>query len=106
MWRLKANGANPHVLLPDWPATSEQWGAQWTPDGRHFVFSSDREGRPNVYELVSPRWFEFWKKATAVRITGNQIPILASAPARDSTHLYVLGRADQGMMQVLDTRAR
>ena len=105
LWRLQANGADPHALLPDWPATSEQWGAQWTPDGRHFVFSSDREGRPNVYELVPARWFEFWKQAAAVRITGNQIPILASAPARDSAHLYVLGRADQSMMQVLDPRA-
>ena len=104
LWRLKANGQNPHPLLPDWPAKSEQWGALWTPDGKHFVFTSDLEGRPNVYELVSPRWFECWKKPAAVRITGNQIPILASAPARDSTGLFVLGRADQGMMQALDPR--
>jgi serine/threonine protein kinase len=104
LWRLKASGESPHPLLPDWPATSEQWAAQWTPDGRHFVFTSEREGRPNVYELVSPRWFEFWKKPTAIRITGNQIPILASAPARDSNHLFVLGRADQGMMQAMDPK--
>jgi serine/threonine protein kinase/Tol biopolymer transport system component len=104
MWMLKANGESPHPLLPQWPANSEQWGAQWTPDGRHFVFTSELEGRPNVYELISPLWFEFWKKPSAVRITGNQIPILASAPARDSTHLFVLGRADQGMMQALDTK--
>jgi serine/threonine protein kinase len=104
MWRLKANGESPHPLLPDWPLESEQWGAQWTPDGRHFVFTSEREGRPNVYELVSPPWFEFWKKPSAIRITGNQIPILASAPARDSTRLFVLGRADQGEMQTLDLR--
>jgi WD40-like Beta Propeller Repeat len=94
LWRLKANGGSAHPLLPDWPEDSERWGAQWTPDGRHFVFISDREGRPNVYELLAPRWFEFWKKPAAVRITGNQIPILASAPARDSTRLFVLGRAD------------
>jgi Tol biopolymer transport system component len=104
LWRLKPNGEGAHPLLPDWPADSEQWGAQWTPDGRHFVFSSDREGRPNVYELVAPRWFEFWKKPAAVRITGNQIPIVASAPARDSNHLFVLGRAVQGAMQALDSR--
>jgi serine/threonine protein kinase/Tol biopolymer transport system component len=108
LWKLKANGEDPHPLVPDWPADSEQWGAQWTPDGRHFIFSSDSEGPPNVYpnvyELVAPRWFEFWKRPSAVRITGNQIPILASAPARDSTHLFVLGRAEQGAMQALDPR--
>ena len=104
LWRLKANGQGAHPLLTDWPARSEQWAPQWTPDGRHFVFTSDREGRPNVYELLAPRWFEFWKKPAAVRITGNQIPILASAPARDSTQLFVLGRMDQGAMEALDPR--
>jgi Tol biopolymer transport system component len=104
LWRLKANGEGAHPLLPNWPAKAEQWGAQWTPDGRHFIFSSDSEGRPNVYELVAPRWFEFWKKPVAVRITGNQIPIVASAPARDSNHLFVLGTSVQGAMQALDPR--
>ncbi len=104
LWRLKSNGEGAHPLLPDWPATSEQWGAQWTPDGRHFVFTSDREGVPNVYELLAPRWFEFWRKPTAIRITGNQIPIAASAPARDSNHLFVLGTPLQGAMQALDPR--
>ena len=73
-------------------------------EARDRFLQADLEGRPNVYELVPPRWFEFWKRPAAVRITGNQIPILASAPARDSTGLFVLGRADQGMMQALDPR--
>lgn len=104
LWRIKPDGSDPRELLPDWPARAEQWGQKWTPDGRHFTFQSDREGRVNVYELVSPRWFEFWEKPAAVRITGNQITILASAPARDSRRLFVLGRMDQGAMQALDQR--
>jgi serine/threonine protein kinase len=104
LWRLKADGKDPHPLLADWPASSGQWAQKWTPDGRHFTFLSDIEGRPNVYELVAPRWFEFWKNLAAVRITGNQIPILAYAPARDSTRLFVLGGMDQGAMQALDPR--
>jgi serine/threonine protein kinase len=104
LWRLEPNGQDARPLVPDWPAGAEQWSAQWTPDGRHFTFLSDREGRPNVYELVAPRWFEFWKKPVPVRITGNQVPILASAPARDSSRLFVLQRPEQGAMQALDAR--
>jgi Tol biopolymer transport system component len=104
LWRLNVDGTNPRQLLPDWPRESEQWSPQWTPDGRHFIFLSEREGRANVYELVSPRWFELWKKPTPIRITGNQMPIVASAPARDSKRLFVLGRMDEGAMQVLDPR--
>ncbi|MGC2164371.1 MAG: protein kinase, partial [Silvibacterium sp.] len=75
LWMLKADGGNPHPLSLDWPAKAGQWDGQWTPDGRHFTFLSDREGRANVFELVSPLWFEVWKKPSAVRITGNQIEI-------------------------------
>jgi serine/threonine protein kinase len=64
---------------------------EWTPDGRRFLFNSDREGRGNVYELEKPRWFEFWKKPEAMRLTGNQLNITDATPARDSKSLYVLG---------------
>jgi WD40 repeat protein len=104
LWRLKADGGNAHPLQFDWPKNANQYSGQWTPNGRHFLFSSEREGRGNIYELVSPRWFEFWKKATAVRITGNQVPILSSAPTRDGNGLFVLGRMDEGSMRSYDPR--
>ena len=102
LWQLEAGGGNAHPPQFGWPAKVNELSGQWTPDGSHFVFLSDREGLINVYELVTPRWFEFWKKPTAVRITGNQLTILGAAPARDSKSLFVLGRPDQGAMQVLD----
>ena len=101
-WRLQANGRGPHLLFPDWPANSDQWFGQWTPGGKHFVFISDREGRGNVYELVTPRWYEFWRRPTAVLITGNQIDIRGLAPGPDGESLFVLGEADKGALQVLD----
>ncbi len=106
LWRLGADGQNAQPLRFDWPADVEQFAGQWTPDGRHFLFSSNREGRTNIYELVAPRWFEFWKKPAPVRITGNQIPILASTPSRDSRGLFVLGRMDEGAMRAYDPQSK
>jgi Tol biopolymer transport system component len=106
LWRLSADGQNAQPLRFDWPTDVEQFDGQWTPDGRHFLFSSNREGRKNVYELVAPRWFEFWKKPAPVRITGNQIPILASTPSRDSRGLFVLGRMDEGAMRAYDPQSK
>ncbi len=106
LWRLSADGKNAQPLQFDWPADVDQHAGQWTPDGRHFLFSSNREGRNNVYELVAPRWFEFWRKPTPVRITGNQIPILASTPSRDSRGLFVLSRMDEGAMRAYDPRLK
>jgi len=102
LWRVGVDGSGAHLLLPDWPAPSDQWLGQWTPGGKHFVFLSDREGRGNVYEMVQPRWFEFWKRPIAALITGNQIDIRALAPGPDGESLFVVGEADQGAMQVFD----
>jgi len=103
LWRVGTDGKNPHSLsLKDWPEGGDESNGQWTPDGRHFTFHSDIEGRGNVYEVISPPWFEPWRKPDAVRITGNQVEIQDSAPTPDSKALFVLGRLDQGTMLALD----
>ena len=57
-----------------------------------------------LYEVVQPRWFEFWKKPTAVRLMANQIDVLSATPSRDSTGLFVIGRIPGGAMQVYDSK--
>ena len=106
LWSVNADGQNAHPLRLDWPANASQQAGQWTLDGRHFVFSSDREGRLNLYELAMPPWFAFWKKPAAVRITGNQLPILAAVPMHDSHGLFVLGKTDEGAMRAYDPRTK
>ena len=71
IWELNADGSNPHRLALDWPEDADQTHGQWTRDGKHFIFMSHREGVNNIYELVQPPWFEFWKKATAVAAYGG-----------------------------------
>jgi serine/threonine protein kinase len=106
LWSVSADGRNAHPLRLEWPANANQYAGQWTPDGRHFLFSSDREERPNLYELEKPPWFSFWIKPTAVRITGNQLTILGAAPMRDNQGLFVLGRTDEGAMRAYDSRSK
>ncbi len=105
IWLLDSDGRHPHPLELNWPADAADTQGQWTPDGRRFLFNSDREGRGNVYELVKPRWFEFWKKPEPIRLTGNQLNITDATPARDSKSLFVLGRVESGAMQVFDPGA-
>jgi eukaryotic-like serine/threonine-protein kinase len=106
LWAIKADGTNPHRLPLDWPVNVSESDGQWTPDGRHFLFLSNRDGHTNVYELIPPTWYEFWKKPSAVRITGNQLQIDAYVPARDAKSLFVLGRLEEGAMEALDPQTK
>jgi Tol biopolymer transport system component/DNA-binding winged helix-turn-helix (wHTH) protein len=104
IFEMNADGSNVHPLPLDWPADADQRDGQWTPDGRHFVFTSSRGGFSSTYELVSPPWFAFWKKASTVRLTPEQMDVVAVAPARDSTRLLVIGRVAQGSMLAYDPK--
>jgi serine/threonine protein kinase len=106
IWELNADGSNPHRLASDWPEDADQTHGQWTRDGKHFIFMSRREGVNNIYELIQPPWFEFWKKATAVRLTAGQIDVLGATPGRDSDGLFMIGKIAQGAMQVYDPKLK
>jgi eukaryotic-like serine/threonine-protein kinase len=106
IFEINADGGNVHPLPLDWPSDADQHDGQWTADSRHFVFVSNRDGFSSTYELVSPPWFEFWKKASAVRLTPEQMDVVAMTPARDSANLLVIGRVAQGSMQAYDSKAQ
>jgi eukaryotic-like serine/threonine-protein kinase len=106
IWELNADGTHAHRLALDWPENATQEQGQWTPDGQHFVFMSRQEGLDNIYEVVRPPWFAFWKKPTAVRLTAGQIDVLAATPSRDSTGLFMIGRIAQGAMHVYDPQQK
>ena len=106
IWELNADGGNPHRLPLDWPDEADQQYGQWTPDGRHYVFVSHREGLDNIYELNQPPWFAFWKKATATRLTAGQIQVLAATPSRDSAGLFLIGKISQGVMHIYDPKQK
>jgi len=106
IWELNADGTEPHRLSLDWPEDADQEMGQWTSDGKHFIFISQHEGLNNIYEIVPPRWFEFWKRSSVARLTAGQINVLATTPSRDSTGLFMIGRISQGAMHVFDPKQK
>jgi Tol biopolymer transport system component len=105
IWELKLDGSSPHRLDLDWPENANQFDGQWTTDGKHFIFLSSRSGQVNIndlYEVILPPWFAFWKKPTAVPLTQGQIDVLAATPSRVNAGLFVVGRVPQGAMQAYD----
>jgi Tol biopolymer transport system component len=108
IWELTVNGGNPHLLpLPqNWTENSGASGGIWTPGGRHFIFSSHKDGSNNLYEYLEPRWYEFWKKPFAVQLTPGQPEVSGMAPSRDGNRMFVVGRLAQGAMHVYDEKEK
>jgi Tol biopolymer transport system component len=104
IWELKLDGGSPHRLDLDWPEDASQFDGQWAPDGKHFMFLSTRGDQANVYDVygvIPPPWFAFWRKPTAVQLQG-QIDVLSATPSRTNAGLFVIGRVPQGAMQAYD----
>jgi Tol biopolymer transport system component len=106
IWELKPDGSSPHRLDLDWPEDVFELDGHWTPDGRHFIFLSSRSSEEktvyDLYEVIPPPWFRFWKKPTAVRLTQGQIDVLSATPSRVNAGLFVVGRVPQGVMHAYD----
>jgi serine/threonine protein kinase len=107
IWELNVDGSNPHLLLlpQRWPEDSRTYNGIWTPGGQHFVFGSYKDGN-NLYEYLEPRWYEFWKRPSVVRLTPGQPEVTGMAPSRDGNGMFVVGRLAQGSMHSYDEKEK
>ena len=108
IWEVNVDGSNPHLLpLPQhWPEDAGVYSGIWTPGGKHFVFGSYKDRANNLYEYLEPRWYEFWQKPYAVRLTPGQPEVTAMAPSRDGKGMFVVGRLAQGSMHFYNEKER
>ena len=106
IWELDADGANAHPITPDWPAEAAQCCGQWSPDGRHYDFLSNRDGKSDIFEVPERRFLSAIKVPAPVKLTQGTLEITAVSPSRDSTHLFAIGSLDQGAMVAYDPKLR
>jgi eukaryotic-like serine/threonine-protein kinase len=108
IWELNVDGSNAHLLpLPQhWPEDAATLSGIWTQGGKHFVFSSYKDGSSNLYEYLEPRWYEFWSKPQAVRLTPGQPEVTGMTPTRDGEGMFVVGRLAQGALHFYDEKEK
>jgi Tol biopolymer transport system component len=108
IWELNVDGSNPHILpLPEhWPEDTPVYNGIWTPGGKHFVFGAYKERANNLYDYFEPRWYEFWRKPYAMRLTPGQPEVIGMAPSRDGNEMFVMGRVAQGAMHFYDEKEK
>lgn len=51
LWEVSTNGGDLHPLLSGWNIPPSECCGSWTPDGRYFLFQSNRGGNTNVWAI-------------------------------------------------------
>jgi Tol biopolymer transport system component len=55
LWEVSTNGGDLHALLSGWNTPPSECCGSWTPDGRYFLFQSNRGGNTNVWAMREDR---------------------------------------------------
>ena len=106
IWEIDVDGTNAHLITPNWPAEAGQCCGQWSPDGRHYDFLSDRDGKTDIFEVPVRSFLSSFKSPSPVRLTQSTLEITALSPSRDSAHLFAIGSLDQGAMIAYDPKLK
>ncbi len=99
---VSLDGTGLHRLLPDWSKPDDTQGfAQWTADGRYFVFAA----RNQIWAL--PRKTGFLRsEVKPIQLTSSPIPLTQPIPSKDGTKLYVVGTSIRGELLRYDAKSK
>ena len=107
LWEVSADGSNPHQLYAGWnrPA-AEQRSAVWTPDGRYFLFTAERDNKRGIW-AVREKGGPFRKpQQEPVLLTTDPIDYVSVTPSIDGKELYAVGRLLKSELERFDAQAR
>jgi serine/threonine protein kinase/Tol biopolymer transport system component len=99
LWEARANGGNPRPLFQERDGMGNVCCGMWTPDGKYYVFQSDRGGNWNLWAMRERlHWWEKTDEKPAkmtVGLMNAQLPL----PSLDSKRIYFVGTAHRGEIQ-------
>ena len=89
LWEVGADGRNLHPLFSGWNTPPSECCGSWTPDGRYFLFQSNRGGNTNVWAIREDR--SILRKASdqPVQVTAGHTSAGNVVPGTDSRKLFV-----------------
>jgi Tol biopolymer transport system component len=98
IYEVASEGGTVRRILPDWSA--EQWGGQWTPDGRFYVFNSES----NIWAInEKPLWFRNSARRP-IQLTFGPLQFYAPLPAANGRGIFAVGEMKRGEVLRYDTK--
>jgi Tol biopolymer transport system component/DNA-binding winged helix-turn-helix (wHTH) protein len=93
LWEAFADGSHAHVRFPGWSDPPSECCSEWTPDGKYLVFTSSRNGFPNLWAIRERPEFLHWKVPRPVQLTPTASPLWGSLLTRNGARIFAYGRS-------------
>jgi serine/threonine protein kinase/Tol biopolymer transport system component len=107
IWEVRADGANPHPLLPGWQEQKLQLRGNWTADGRYFIFTLlGAEGRSDLWALPEIDNFLYKVDRRPVQLTSGPMSFNASQPSLDGKKIFAVGAQYRSELSRYDAKTR
>jgi len=90
IWEMANNGSNLRPSFPGWSKIPRECCGNWTPDGRHFVFQSFRDGRNSLWALAEK---SSWLRGTPkpVQLTNGPLDFQWPLVSKDGKRIFAIG---------------
>jgi Tol biopolymer transport system component/DNA-binding winged helix-turn-helix (wHTH) protein len=96
LWEVAADGRNLHELRFPWPGKEMECCGEWTPDGRYFVFWSQRDNISNLWALEEKS--DWWRRANRdpVQLTFGPMNYYQPVSSRNGKSIFAMGSQPSG----------
>jgi eukaryotic-like serine/threonine-protein kinase len=102
LWEARADGSNPHPLLPEWRAAQNPCCGTWSADGRYYLFIAER----NIWARGEARGSLRRTAGEPVQLTFGPVRFTAVLPSRDGRRLFALGDLQKGHLARYDAGSK
>ncbi len=103
LWEVSADGGNLHPLLPGWNNPPSECCGSWTPDGKYFLFQSERGGTTNIWAIREEG--SVLRKAShePVELTTGPTSTYMPVPSTDGKKIFVVAAQVRGELARFDS---
>jgi Tol biopolymer transport system component/DNA-binding winged helix-turn-helix (wHTH) protein len=106
IWEVRADGTGLHEILTGMTDFPDRCCGEWTPDGKYYLFQTNRNGASRIWAL--PEQPSFWRKSAGKPVELTTVPpnFYMGAMSRDGKKLYVTGAQPRAELVRYDQAAK
>lgn len=107
LYEINVDGAGLHQFLPStFHQDPGEWGGKWTPDGRYYLFTANRNGRIDIWALQEHAGLLRKRNPYPFPISNGPLSYLSPTPALSGNRVFAVGEQQRAELQRYDSKTK